>query len=51
MIDIKEGTMTLKVYDKELKIDVRNVMKYKYDEGISRSVKVLDTVVAQSIKS
>ncbi|XP_050875070.1 uncharacterized protein LOC127078680 [Lathyrus oleraceus] len=26
MIDIEEGTMTLKVYDEELKIDVRNTM-------------------------
>lgn len=26
-------------------------MKYKDDEGTSRSVKVLDTVVAQSVKS
>lgn len=24
MIDIKEGTMNLKVYDEELKVDVRN---------------------------
>ncbi|XP_050916459.1 uncharacterized protein LOC127131591 [Lathyrus oleraceus] len=28
LIDIEEGTMTLKVYDEELKIDVRNTMKY-----------------------
>ncbi|XP_050909138.1 uncharacterized protein LOC127122907 [Lathyrus oleraceus] len=28
MIDIEEGTMTLKVYDEELKIDVRNTMKF-----------------------
>ncbi|XP_050918912.1 uncharacterized protein LOC127136396 [Lathyrus oleraceus] len=26
MIDIEEGTMTLKVYDEELKIDIRNTM-------------------------
>ena len=27
MIDIDEGTMTLKVYDEELNIDVQNTMK------------------------
>lgn len=51
MIDIEEGTMTLKVYDKELKIDVRNAMEYKDDEGTSNSVEVLDTMVAWSVKS
>lgn len=51
MIDIKEGTMTFKVYDEELKNDVRNAMKYKDNKGTSRSVEVLDTMVAQSFKS
>lgn len=51
MIDIEEGTMTLKVYDEEMKTDVRNSMKYEDDEGISRLLEVLDTMVAQSIKS
>lgn len=46
MIDIEEGTMDLNVYDEELKIDVRNAMKYKYDGGISNLVEVLDTLVA-----
>ncbi|XP_050908935.1 uncharacterized protein LOC127122678 [Lathyrus oleraceus] len=46
MVDIEEGTMTLKVYDEEIKIVVRNAMKYKDDEGTSRLVEVLDTVVA-----
>ncbi|XP_050889546.1 uncharacterized protein LOC127094814 [Lathyrus oleraceus] len=31
LINIKEGTMTLKVYDEELKIGVRNTMRYKDD--------------------
>ncbi|XP_050878629.1 uncharacterized protein LOC127082434 [Lathyrus oleraceus] len=31
MIDIEEGTMTLKVYDEELKIDSRSAMKHKDD--------------------
>ncbi|XP_050876543.1 uncharacterized protein LOC127080264 [Lathyrus oleraceus] len=35
LINIEEGTMTLKVYYEELKIDVRNTMKYKDDIGTS----------------
>ncbi|XP_050875820.1 uncharacterized protein LOC127079486 [Lathyrus oleraceus] len=38
LINIEEGTMTLKVYDEELKIDVRNTMKYKYDIGTSHTI-------------
>ncbi|XP_050914621.1 uncharacterized protein LOC127129492 [Lathyrus oleraceus] len=50
MIDIEEGTMTLKVYDEKLKIDVRDTMKFKEDEGASKSIEVLDTVFAQSMQ-
>ncbi|XP_050878652.1 uncharacterized protein LOC127082454 [Lathyrus oleraceus] len=42
MIDIEEGTMTLKVYDEELKIDVRNTMQYKDDIGISHTVEIIN---------
>jgi hypothetical protein len=42
MIDIEEGTMTLNVYDEELKIDVRNTMQYKDDIGTSHIVEVID---------
>lgn len=49
MIDIEEGTMTLKVYDEEMKIDVRNTMKYKDDLGTSHTVEVIDQVIAQGI--
>lgn len=49
MIDIEEGTMTLKVYDEEVKIDVQNTMKYKDDVGTSHDVKVIDQVIAQGI--
>ncbi|XP_050897562.1 uncharacterized protein LOC127104422 [Lathyrus oleraceus] len=38
LIDIEEGTMTLKVYDEELKIDVRNTMKYKDDMATSQHI-------------
>ena len=38
LIDIEEGTMTLKVYDEELKIDVRNTMKYKDDVATSQHI-------------
>ncbi|XP_050897243.1 uncharacterized protein LOC127104072 [Lathyrus oleraceus] len=37
MIDIDEEKMTLKVYDEELKIDVRNTMQYKDDVGTSHT--------------
>ncbi|XP_050909210.1 uncharacterized protein LOC127122981 [Lathyrus oleraceus] len=45
LINIEEGTMTLKVYDEELKIDVRNTMKYKDDICTSHSIEVLDQVI------
>ncbi|XP_050919712.1 uncharacterized protein LOC127137286 [Lathyrus oleraceus] len=41
LIDIEEGTMTLKVYDEELKIDVRNTMKYKDDVATSQHIEVI----------
>ncbi|XP_050897590.1 uncharacterized protein LOC127104453 [Lathyrus oleraceus] len=47
MINIEEGTMTLKVYDEELQIDVRNTMKYKDDVGTSHTIEVIDQVIAQ----
>ncbi|XP_058775049.1 uncharacterized protein LOC131649295 [Vicia villosa] len=42
LIDIEEGTMTLKVYDEELKIDVRNTMKYKDGVATSQHIEVID---------
>ncbi|XP_050889339.1 uncharacterized protein LOC127094561 [Lathyrus oleraceus] len=42
--------MTLKVYDEKLKIDVRDTMKFKDDEGASKNIEVLDTVFAQSMQ-
>ncbi|XP_050890326.1 uncharacterized protein LOC127095719 [Lathyrus oleraceus] len=50
MIDIEEGTMTLKVYDEELKIDVHNTMQYKDDIGTRHTVEIIDRVIAQEIK-
>lgn len=47
LIDVEEGTITLKVYDEELKIDVRNTMKYKDDIGINHTIEVIDKVIAQ----
>jgi hypothetical protein len=47
LIDIEEGTMTLKVYDEELKIDVRNTMKYKDDVATSQHIEVIDQMVLQ----
>ncbi|XP_050908712.1 uncharacterized protein LOC127122415 [Lathyrus oleraceus] len=47
IIDIEEGTMTLKVYDEELKIDVRNTMQYKDDVGSSNTIEIIDQVIAQ----
>ncbi|XP_050876363.1 uncharacterized protein LOC127080077 [Lathyrus oleraceus] len=47
MIDIEEETMTLKVYDEELKIDVQNTMKYKDDVGTSHTIEVIYQVIAQ----
>ncbi|XP_050915329.1 uncharacterized protein LOC127130347 [Lathyrus oleraceus] len=45
LINIEERTMTLNVYDEELKIDVRNSMKYKYDICTSHTIEVLDQVM------
>ncbi|XP_050876041.1 uncharacterized protein LOC127079705 [Lathyrus oleraceus] len=50
MIDIEEGTMTLKVYNEELKIYVRNMMQYKYDIGTSHTIEIIDQVIAQEIE-
>ncbi|XP_050876016.1 uncharacterized protein LOC127079675 [Lathyrus oleraceus] len=50
MIDIEEGTMTLKVYDEDLKIDVRNTMQYKDDSGTSHTIEMIDQVIAQEIE-
>ncbi|XP_050895624.1 uncharacterized protein LOC127102275 [Lathyrus oleraceus] len=50
MIDIDEGTMTLKVYDEELKIYVRNTMQYKDDIGTSHTIEVIYQVIAQEIE-
>lgn len=50
MIDIEEGTMTLKVYDEELKLDVRSAMKHKDDVGISNTTEVIDKMVVQAIQ-
>ena len=51
MIDIEGGTMALKVYDEELKINVRDTMKFKDEEGTSKNVGILDTVFIQSVNS
>ncbi|XP_058759522.1 uncharacterized protein LOC131632813 [Vicia villosa] len=48
LIDIEEGTMTLKVYDEELKIDVRNTMKYKDDVATSQHIEVIDQIVTNA---
>ncbi|XP_058733143.1 uncharacterized protein LOC131604737 [Vicia villosa] len=45
LIDIEEGTMTVKVYDEELKIDVRNTMKHKDDVATSQHIEVIDQIV------
>ncbi|XP_050896715.1 uncharacterized protein LOC127103505 [Lathyrus oleraceus] len=45
LINIEEWTMTLKIYDEELKIDVRNTMKYKDDICTSHTIEVLDQVM------
>ncbi|XP_050919721.1 uncharacterized protein LOC127137293 [Lathyrus oleraceus] len=45
LINIEEGTMTLKVYDEELKIDIRNTMKYKDDICTSHTIEALDQVM------
>src|SRR3954471_19877889 len=41
MIDMDGGTLTLKVYDEELKINVHNTMKHKEDVGTSSNIQVL----------
>ncbi|XP_058764184.1 uncharacterized protein LOC131637603 [Vicia villosa] len=51
MIDIENGTMTLKVYDEELKINVRSTMKHKEDVGTNHSVEVINQIVADNIQS
>ncbi|XP_058733559.1 uncharacterized protein LOC131605188 [Vicia villosa] len=45
MIDMDGGTLTLKVYDEELKINVHNTMKHKEDIGTSSNIQVLQQVV------
>lgn len=42
--------MTLKVYDEELKIDVRNTVRYKDDVSTSNTIEVFDTMIAQFIQ-
>ncbi|XP_050920163.1 uncharacterized protein LOC127137785 [Lathyrus oleraceus] len=44
LIVIEEGTMTLKVYDEELKIDVRNTMKYKDEVATSQHIETIDQI-------
>ncbi|XP_050877457.1 uncharacterized protein LOC127081219 [Lathyrus oleraceus] len=44
LINIEEVTMTLKVYDEELNIDVRNTTRYKDDICTSHTIEVLDQV-------
>ena len=50
MIDMEEGTMTLKVYDEVLKINVRDSMRFKEEIGTSKNIEVLDTVFIRSIE-
>ncbi|XP_050914813.1 uncharacterized protein LOC127129724 [Lathyrus oleraceus] len=45
LINIEKGTITFKVYDEELKIDVWNTMKYKDDVCTSHTIEVLDQVM------
>ncbi|XP_050886609.1 uncharacterized protein LOC127091910 [Lathyrus oleraceus] len=45
LINIEEGTMMLKVYDEELKTDVRNTMRYKDDICTSHNIEILDQVM------
>ncbi|XP_050877478.1 uncharacterized protein LOC127081249 [Lathyrus oleraceus] len=45
LINIEEGTTMLKIYDEELKIDVRNTMRYKDDICTSHTIEVLDQVM------
>ena len=50
MIDIEGGTLTLKVYDEELRIDVRDTMKHKEDMCTNHSVEVIDQIVTSTIQ-
>ncbi|XP_050914809.1 uncharacterized protein LOC127129720 [Lathyrus oleraceus] len=49
VINIEEGIITLKVYDEELKIDVRNTMKDKDDICTSHTIEVMDQVMTYDI--
>ncbi|XP_050915063.1 uncharacterized protein LOC127130021 [Lathyrus oleraceus] len=49
LINIEEGTTTLKVYDEELKINVRNTMKDKDDICTSHTIEVLNQVMIYDI--
>ncbi|XP_058776375.1 uncharacterized protein LOC131650691 [Vicia villosa] len=51
MIDMEGGTITLKVYDEELKIDVRDTMKHKEDIETSHTVEVIDNMVVKAVQS
>lgn len=51
MIDIEDETITLKVYDEELKIYVWNIMKYRDNIETSDTVEVLDALITQSIQN
>ena len=50
MINIEEGTMTLKDYDEKLKINVRETMKFKDEENTSKSIEVMDTLFIHSVQ-
>lgn len=45
VINIEEGTMMSKVYDEELKIDVRNTMRNKDDIFNSHTIEVMDQMI------
>ena len=47
MIDIEGGTLTLKVYDEELIIDVRDTMKHKEDMCTNHSVEMREYIFLQ----
>lgn len=51
MIDIEEGTRTLKVYDEQLKIDMTSTMKHKEDVRTSNVVELIDKIVVKVIQS
>ncbi|XP_050917630.1 uncharacterized protein LOC127132709 [Lathyrus oleraceus] len=50
MIDMEGGTLTLKVYDEELRIDVRDTMKHKENMCTNHSVEVIDQIVTSTIQ-